>query len=321
MRLNRFAKYAWFVLVFNIGVILWGAFVRATGSGAGCGNHWPLCDGVVIPASPQFETMVELTHRATSGIAMLLVAGMLVWAFKAYPKGHRVRFGASLSSIFIIIEALLGASLVLFGWVGEDDSAARAVSISLHLVNTFILLAFLSLTAWWASGGQWVRLRGQGIRMVGLGIAVAAMFLIGMSGAITALGDTLFPAESISDVLSRERSETNHFLKDLRVWHPVIAIVAGFYIAFMAGLFRMLSSSPQVQKFSMGLIGLYIIQLIAGGVNVILLAPVWMQLVHLLLADLVWILLVLLSAAVLAVGTEQESVREVPSPRVITADR
>jgi heme A synthase len=321
MRLNRFAKYAWFVLAFNLGVILWGAFVRATGSGAGCGSHWPLCDGVVLPASPQFETMVELTHRATSGIAMLLVAGMLVWAFKAYPKGHRVRFGASLSSIFIIIEALLGASLVLFGWVAEDDSAARAVSISLHLVNTFILLSFLTLTSWWASGGKWIRLKGQGTALVGLSIAVAAMLLIGMSGAITALGDTLFPAETLSDLLSRERSEADHFLKGLRVWHPVIAIGAGFYIAFMAGLFRMFSGSPLVHRFSMGLIGLYFIQLVAGGLNLILLAPVWMQLVHLLLADLVWIVLILLSAVVLAVETESEPVSEKRSIRALTADR
>lgn len=320
MKLNRFAKYAWFVLVFNLGVILWGAFVRATGSGAGCGSHWPLCDGVVLPSSPQFETIVELTHRMTSGLALLLVAGMLVWAFKAYPKGHRVRFGASLSSIFIIIEALLGASLVLFGWVADDDSVARAVSISLHLVNTFILLAFLTLTAWWASGGGWVRFTGQKTALAGLLIAVAAMFLIGISGAITALGDTLFPASSLSDVFTREQSETDHFLKGLRVWHPVIAFVAGFYMAFIAGLFRMFSSQSTVQKFSMGLMGLYLIQLIAGGINVILLAPVWMQLVHLLLADLVWIVLILLSASVLSEG-EPEPVPETSAGRAFALDR
>jgi heme A synthase len=319
MGLNRFAIYAWFVLLFNIGVILWGAFVRATGSGAGCGSHWPLCDGVVIPPSPQFETIVELTHRGTSGIAMLLVAGMLVWAFRTYPKGHRVRFGASWSSIFIIIEALLGASLVLFGWVADDDSVARAVSISLHLVNTFILLAFLTLTAWFASGGAWISFKGNRTSLAGLGLAAAAMFLIGMSGAITALGDTLFPAESVSNIFAREQSETDHFLKGLRVWHPIFAIVAGFYIAFMAALFRMLSEKPTVKKFSMGLIGLYFIQLVAGGVNLILLAPVWMQLVHLLLADLVWIVLILLSASVLA-EREFESVREVRSAKILAAD-
>jgi heme A synthase len=319
MRLNRFAKYAWFVVVFNLGVILWGAFVRATGSGAGCGNHWPLCDGVVVPHSPQFETIVELTHRGTSGIAMLLVAGLLIWAFKTYPKGHRVRFGASWSSIFIIIEALLGASLVLFGWVGDDDSVARAISISLHLVNTFILLAFLTLTAWFASGGGWIRLSNRGPALIGLVVAIGAMFLIGISGAITALGDTLFPAESLSQVLAREQSETDHFLKGLRVWHPVISIAAGLYIAFVAGLFRMFSEQPEVRKFSMGLIGLYFIQLIAGGINLILLAPVWMQLIHLLLADLVWIVLILLSASVLA-DTAFEPAIEARSERTLAID-
>ena len=112
MRLTNFAKYAWGVLAYNLVVILWGAYVRATGSGAGCGSHWPLCNGEVIPRAQQVETMIEFTHRLTSGMAMLLVAGLLIWALRAYPKGHQVRTGAWLSAFFIITEALVGAGLV-----------------------------------------------------------------------------------------------------------------------------------------------------------------------------------------------------------------
>ena len=158
MKLKRFAKYAWFVLIFNLGVILWGAYVRATGSGAGCGSHWPLCNGEVIPRSDQIETLVEFTHRLSSGVAFLLVAGMLVWAWRIYPKGHRVRRGAIFSMFFMITEALVGAGLVLFELVAEDTSTARALSISVHLVNTFVLLACITLTAWWATGGNAVKI-------------------------------------------------------------------------------------------------------------------------------------------------------------------
>ncbi|HZQ07656.1 MAG TPA: COX15/CtaA family protein, partial [Anaerolineae bacterium] len=135
MQLNRFAKFAWFVVAYNVLVILWGAFVRASGSGAGCGSHWPLCNGEVIPLNPSTARLIEFTHRTMSGIALLLVLALVIWAFGAYPRG-RVRTGAIASGVFIILEALIGASLVLFGWVGMDQSTQRVYSISLHLVNT-----------------------------------------------------------------------------------------------------------------------------------------------------------------------------------------
>jgi heme A synthase len=308
MKLNGFAKYAWFVLSYNIAVILFGAFVRATGSGAGCGSHWPTCHGSIVPRPEQVETMIEFTHRLTSGAAMLLVAGMLIWAFRTYPIGHRVRFGSSLSSVFIILEALVGASLVLFGWVADDDSIGRAISISIHLVNTFVLLGALTLTAWWASGGDWINLRGRGILLWSLSVGIAGMFVLGITGAITALGDTLFPAGALSEV-GRGVSPTAHFLLRLRVWHPVVAIVLGFYLAFLGGLLRLMHDDQRVKKLAAGLIVLFAIQLVAGIVNLVLLAPIWMQIVHLLLADLVWIVLVLVAAAALAVPAGETAAR------------
>ena len=122
MKLTRFAKYAWFVLIFNLGVILWGAYVRATGSGAGCGSHWPLCNGEVIPRTGQIETLVEFTHRLSSGAAFLLVVGMLVWAWRIFPRRHRVRAAAIFSMIFMITEAFVGAGLVLFELVADNAS-------------------------------------------------------------------------------------------------------------------------------------------------------------------------------------------------------
>ncbi|HUX10345.1 MAG TPA: COX15/CtaA family protein, partial [Terriglobia bacterium] len=148
---GKFAAYAWLVLGYNILVILWGAVVRATGSGAGCGEHWPLCQGVVIPHAEQIATLIEFSHRATSGIDVLLVIGLVWLAFRRFSRGHAVRRYAAASGFFTLTEGLVGAALVLFGEVGKTVSTGRVVILSVHLVNTFLLLASLALTAWAAS--------------------------------------------------------------------------------------------------------------------------------------------------------------------------
>jgi len=301
MKLTKFAKYVWVVLGFNLFVILWGAYVRASGSGAGCGSHWPLCNGEIIPRSQQLETLIEFFHRMTSGAALILVLILLVWALRAYPKGHIVRKGAWLSALFIITEALVGAGLVLFEWVAYDDSIGRVISMSVHLVNTFLLIASLTLTAWWASGGEAVIIKGHGAAAWAIGIGLLGVIVLGVAGAITALGDTLFPAASLGEGIQQDFSPAAHTIVRLRVWHPIIAVIVGFYLIFVSGLTGMFSNSNKVKRFAGILIGLFVLQLFAGLVNLILLAPVWMQLVHLLLADLVWISLVLFAASYFAV--------------------
>lgn len=316
MRRTRFSTYTWVVLGYNILVILWGAFVRATGSGAGCGSHWPTCNGVVVPRQPQVETIIEFTHRLTSGLAFILVLVLFVWAFRTHLKGHPVRLGAALSMFFIVTEALVGAGLVLFGWVAEDQSAGRVVSISVHLVNTFLLLAALTLTAWWASGGERVVLRGQGLSIWLFALGFLGMLVLGVSGAITALGDTLFPSSSLAEGIAQDFSPTAHFLVRLRVWHPLIAILNGLYIVFLSGLIYLFRATPHIQRLALTLIALFVTQLVAGMINLGLLAPVWMQLVHLLLADLVWIALVLLAAANFG---ESELRQNLPVPSALSS--
>ena len=314
MKLSRFAKYAWGVLAYNVAVVLWGAFVRASGSGAGCGSHWPLCNGVVIPQSPQIETLIEFTHRLMSGLALLLVVGLIVWAFRAYSKGHPARLGAGLSMFFIVTEALVGAGLVLFEWVAQDASTGRVISMAVHLANTFLLLASLTLTAWWASGGAPMRLRGQGLALWALGLGALGVLALGVTGAITALGDTLFPSASLAEGMRQDLLPTAHFLVRLRVWHPIIAVTVGLYLIFAAGLVAMFRPTPANKRTAIGLIVLFLLQLGAGLLNLALLAPVWMQIVHLLLADSVWIALVLLSASALSGEQAPAPLEAHPSP-------
>lgn len=291
-----FARYTWGVLIYNLGVIVWGAFVRATGSGAGCGQHWPLCNGEVVPRAEQVETLIEFTHRLTSGLAGLLVIGMVVWAVRAFPKGHLARRGAWLSLLMIIIEGLLGAGLVLFELVADNSSVARAVAMSIHLVNTLLLLGIITLTAWWGQGGGAMRLRGQGSVGVLLWVSIVAVVVLGVTGAITALGDTLFPAESLQHGIQQDLDPYAHFLIRLRVYHPILAIITGVYLIIAGQVVARQRPTQETKTASALLILLFVAQLAVGVINIALLVPVSVQLIHLLMADLVWIALVILTA-------------------------
>ncbi|HWP65400.1 MAG TPA: COX15/CtaA family protein [Candidatus Limnocylindria bacterium] len=290
-----FARVAWLTLAYTIAVVVWGAYVRATGSGAGCGAHWPLCDGVVLPRSPRLETVIELTHRVTSGIDLLLVLLLGLWARLRFPPRDRVRRAALASVLLMLSEALIGAGLVLFGLVADDRSEVRAGVLALHLTNTFLLLAALALTAHFArhpapavAGRRWSWGGALG--------ALAAMLVIGTTGAVTALGDTLFPAESLRHGLAQDVSPTAHLLVRVRVWHPLFAVAGSIAIAaFATGCQRRFAGA--LGRLSALLVALLTTQLLAGAVNVALLAPVWLQLVHLALADAIWIVLVVLVAA------------------------
>ena len=230
MKTKPFAAFAWGVLGYNLLVILWGAVVRSTGSGAGCGSHWPLCNGELVLRSPRMETLIELSHRLTSGLALVSVVIMLIWALRRFPTGHPVRKGAWASLFLIITEALIGAGLVLFEYVAFNQSLARAFWMSGHLVNTFLLLAALTLTAWWASGHQPWQWQGQG--MVGwlLQLAWVVLILLGISGGITALGDTL----AITGGISPTESALVAQLIALRIYHPLLAIGVGLIVSIVA---------------------------------------------------------------------------------------
>jgi heme A synthase len=293
--MNRFAKFSWAVLGWNMLVILWGAIVRATGSGAGCGNHWPSCNGEVIPTPQRIQTVIEFIHRMMSGTALILVLILLIWGLRSYAKGSFQRIGFIGAAVFIIVEALLGAGLVLFKLVGSNSSAIRAAAVSVHLLNTFILLAFLTLNAWWASGGKRISFKNRGSLPLMFAIGLAGVAIIGMSGAITALGDTLFPSTSLAQTLAEQSDPGAHFLIRLRIYHPIIAIVVGVYSLYLARHLYSQFNSSTGKKLSILLGILIIIQWTAGVSNVLLLAPVWMQVVHLFLADSVWISYILLA--------------------------
>jgi heme A synthase len=292
----RFARFAWGVLAYNVAVALWGAFVRATGSGAGCGNHWPLCNGMAASHSPTMATIIEFTHRVTSGIDLMLVAVLAVWAFRSFPRQHPARLGAALSVVFLISEALIGAALVLLEHVAKNASSARGYSLSTHLINTLTLLACLTLTAWWGQGRPGVRVDGRAAWLAAISLAV--VMLMGITGAIAALGDTLFPASSLSAGIAQDLEPGANLFVRLRAVHPTIASLAAVWLMFYAAMAGARGGLAERYAWRLGVI--IALQIAAGVINLVLLAPVWLQITHLLLAYLLWITLVMLCATMLA---------------------
>jgi heme A synthase len=298
--MTRLARFSRLTLGLNVLVILWGAFVRASKSGDGCGSHWPLCNGDVVPNASMMTTVVEFTHRLTSGLALILVVVLLVRVWRNLAKGHPARGGAVASLVFILIEALIGAVLVRKGLVANNDSMARAFVMSLHLVNTFLLLGSLTLTVWWLTTDKPLRLAGQGVWLLAALGGAAGLIILGVSGAVAALGDTLFPSRSLAEALRQDLSGTAHILLRLRIFHPFIAAGVGTFLLCFAGAAMSWRDNRATKILGLFLSGLVLTQLFAGLVNVALLAPVWLQLFHLFLADVIWIVFVLLSAAILA---------------------
>jgi heme a synthase len=298
--MTRLARFAWLVLGWNVAVILWGAFVRATGSGAGCGAHWPLCNGEVVPRAPGLETMIEFTHRATSGLALLLVFALALWVFRERPKGHPARRASAASVFFVLTEAAVGAALVLLHLVGANDSVARALFMAGHLANTFVLLACLALAAHWCGTDEGVRREAVARFGWTFALAVVGLVAVGKSGAVAALGDTLYPAQSILGGLAQDTSPTAHFLVQLRMAHPILALAGVLLVAFAASRVLQATADDRSRRLAWAASGLALTQLAVGLLNVVLLAPVWLQIVHLLLADLLWIALVLLAVRALS---------------------
>ncbi|HEY7392821.1 MAG TPA: COX15/CtaA family protein [Bryobacteraceae bacterium] len=305
-RSKNFARFSWGVLTFTLMVVLWGAYVRASGSGAGCGNHWPLCNGEVVPASPGVQTIIEFTHRAMSGIDGVLILILLAWAVWIFPRSHPARLGASLSFVFLVTEALIGAALVKLEQVAQNASVGRAWSLSGHLINTLGLLACLALTAWWAGGGS--RLDWRSRKWALIVPSILLIILTGVSGAIAALGDTLFPVSSLAAGFRQDFDPAANVFLRLRLYHPFLAAATGVWLAFYA--IRTATQTARAKPYARCLLALVVIQVGAGALNLLLLAPVWMQMVHLLLADLLWISLVLLAASILQEVSQTDAIPE-----------
>jgi cytochrome c oxidase assembly protein subunit 15 len=290
-------RSAWCVLGYFIAVILWGTLVRATGSGAGCGNHWPLCNGTVMQPSATVSTMIEFTHRLTSGLSFFSVVGLLWWTFAGTVRGHLARAAAVASVVFTLIEAMLGAFLVKLGLTAQSQSPLRPAYLALHLTNTLLLLAALTLTAHLLSRDKGF-LRGD-IRLVSPFGAVATgvvVMIVGVTGSLAALGDTLFPATSLGMALAQDFSASSGWLVRWRWTHPTVAFVASIFLIWFLVRAAQRSNAWNNRRLSALVLFLLATVYTLGVLDVVLLAPLWVQVAHLLAADSLWAALVVLTA-------------------------
>lgn len=292
-------------MVYLLAVVVYGAFVRSTGSGAGCGDHWPLCNGEMIPHSPGVKTMIEYGHRIMSALVFPLFA-YFYFLVKKEEKEHiqknqksdplLTKLSKSLLA-FILIEALIGAVIVLIGHVADSKAQLRAISMSIHLLNTFALMANATLITYqvkyrdlelkWQQFGS---SSDKGVRF----IALFCLLMLGVSGAVTALGDTVFPVVQHGQALMESMDASSHLFVKLRIYHPFMAVILGIFVFFL--VHSILKHSQQrFGKLHKSFSHLIFLQFLIGYMNVRWFAPVWLQLIHLLIAELLWMALVVIA--------------------------
>ncbi len=287
-------RYACFVTVFTLFVIMWGAYVRASGSGAGCGSHWPLCNGETIPTEANHKTLVEFSHRVTSGLSLIFVVALYVLTRIKFSKSSKERRVAFYAMIFIFAEAAIGACLVLLKLVADNDSALRAIVIGLHLINTFGLVGSLAAACFFLRQPEKFIAANWKDTQSTFGFAVLGLVFVGASGGIVALGDTLFPSASLSEGIKQDFSATAHFLIRLRLWHPIVAVIVSGFLFYVSRKAATISTDPRTKKVALTLMTVVTIQVIIGFTNLALLAPIPLQLIHLAFAELTFICLMIL---------------------------
>ncbi len=300
--------YAAAVLGFMVLVILWGAVVRATGSGAGCGDRWPLCNGDFFPHHPRIATIIEFTHRSMSGICTALVAVLIAWTFLGRPKGDRARKAAVWSGVLLVTEALLGAVLVLGGYVEHNASDMRVLVQCIHFTNTMLLLAALTLTWWWLRRPAARGIAGADRSRTMAWLAIVLTIVTGAAGSVAALADTLFPSPSLRQGFLQDFAANAPLLVHMRWLHPAAAVLA--LVAAMV-LCRYVSRAG-----ARWIAGLLLLQVVLGVADLVALAPVALQVLHLLGADLFWIALVAVASELIFA---ERPVRAAAEPAMISA--
>ena len=293
---RAYRTLTWAVLAFLVLLVLNGDIVQATGSGAGCGETWPRCDGSMLPGLGDWETRIEFSHRIMTLLLSFGFVALAIGALRWYPKGHTVRRAVAWATVLLFIEIVLGALLVVFGWVEHDASIGRVIVDGIHLVNTFLLVGATALVAWFASGGRPFKIdlkRGRSDQLAVTGFVV--ILLIGISGAINSLADTLY----FDDAVIVEETPIANILVNIRGIHPALAIGGGIAV-FLIVRYLAQGAMGLSHKLALVVQGTVWAQFVVGMLNIVLLTPMESQVVHLLLADVLWITYLFFVAELLA---------------------
>ena len=275
-----FKKYSLFALVFTLLTIFWGAWVRLSFSGDGCGNSWPLCENQIFPEN--IKALIEWLHRLSSGLSFVFILVLAVMAFKIYPKSHGARVFSLTSLVLILIEALIGALLVLTGLVGANQETVRVLVLAIHSVNSLLLMGALSLCykmSLWEKRGEKIT---ENLKLEKPLIYFVLLFpLLALTGNIASLAGQLFPSLSLSSALILDLLPSSHISLKIRPFHPLLAI------SFLLGLGFFAFSNKSLLAPVLAVLGMVLF----GFATLIFLSPLWMKLTHLVLAYSLWIFL------------------------------
>ena len=277
MKVESYAKAG---LLLSIASILAGAFVRATGSGDGCGATWPTCKGKIIPALSDTSELIEFSHRSVSGV--LLVVTLIIFAkTRKFRKESLVRTVTNYLTFFVIFEALIGAVIVIFEWVGLNSSLPRIIAVPIHLVNTFGLLGSYAIL-YKILQDDLQNIKNMFNKNF---LLISSLFLLsGATGSITALADVLFPSASFVEGFLADFDRTSEVLTRLRILHPIISSTLSIVLYVYATGIR--------KKYNVGVKPLQILILIAvflGVINVLSNIVLPLSILHLAIADFLWI--------------------------------
>jgi len=276
----RLLFYTKLGLVLSVLSILAGAFVRATGSGDGCGATWPTCKGRIIPSLSDTSEIIEFSHRGISGILLIVTLYIFVNSRKL-EKGSIARRASNYLTFFVLFEALIGAVIVIFEWVGLNSSFPRIVAVPIHLVNTFGLLASYVIL-FKILENKLDSIKNLWDRNF---IIISILFLLtGATGSITALADVLYPSASFIEGFLDDFDRTSEVLTRLRIFHPVVSTILSIALYI---------ESKQLQKrFDINtnfLKFLIFAAVFLGVANVLSNIVLFLSIFHLALADLLWI--------------------------------
>ena len=277
MKLNSYSKLGLFLSIVSI---LAGAFVRATGSGDGCGATWPTCKGRIIPALTDTSELIEFSHRSVSGL--LLVVTLIIFSkTRRFQKGSLVKVVTNYLTFFVIFEAIIGAIIVLFEWVGLNSSLPRIVAVPIHLVNTFGLLGCYAIL---------YKIIEDDLKEIKSifnknFILISLLFLLsGATGSITALADVLFPSASFIEGFLEDFDKTSEALTRLRILHPIISS------ALSVVLYVYSTRINKKYGVNVKLLKTFVIVAVLLGVfNVISNIVLPLSILHLAIADFLWI--------------------------------
>ena len=277
MKLISYTKLG---IVLSILSILAGAFVRATGSGDGCGSTWPTCKGKIIPQLSDTSEIIEFSHRSISGI-LLIVTLIIFTKSRNMSKGSIIRTMVNFLTFFVVFEAAIGAVIVLYEWVGLNSSLPRIVAVPIHLVNTFGLLACYAIL-YKVLLNNFKNIKQLWDRRF---VFVAFLFLLsGATGSITALADVLFPSASFYEGVMEDFDRTSELLTRLRILHPIVA--TGLSVALIIESRKIQKDYKIDVKFLQLLV---IVAVTLGVLNVLSNIVLLLSIFHLAIADLLWI--------------------------------